>query len=112
VYQAADLVTYPSAYEGFGNAFLEAVYFRKPILMNRYPVFIADIEPKGFDLCLIDGFITGGTVRQVESIIGDPERLARMTDLNYALAREHYSYERLEDLLTGVMRGFRPQSPA
>ena len=112
VYQAADLVTYPSAYEGFGNAFLEAVYFRKPILMNRYPVFIADIEPKGFDLCLIDGFITGGTVKQVESIIGDTDRLMRMTDLNYALAREHFSYERLEDLLTGVMRSFRPRSPA
>jgi glycosyltransferase involved in cell wall biosynthesis len=112
VYQAADLVTYPSAYEGFGNAFLEAVYFRKPILMNRYPVFIADIEPKGFDLCLIDGFITGGTVRQVESIVGDPDRLARMTDMNYDLAREHFSYERLEDLLMGVMRSFRPRSPA
>lgn len=112
VYQAADLVTYPSAYEGFGNAFLEAVYFRKPILMNRYPVFIADIEPKGFDLCLIDGFITGGTVRQVESIIGDPQRLKRMADLNYGLAREHYSYERLEELLIGVIRSFRPQSPA
>ena len=112
VYQAADLVTYPSAYEGFGNAFLEAVYFRKPILMNRYPVFIADIEPKGFDLCLIDGFITGGTVRQVESIIGNPDRLARMTDVNYSLAREHFSFERLEDLLMGIMRSLKPRSPA
>ena len=29
-YQAADLVMYPSGYEGFGNAFLEAIYYRKP----------------------------------------------------------------------------------
>ncbi|TFH42662.1 MAG: glycosyltransferase, partial [Chrysiogenales bacterium] len=28
VYRAADLVTYPSACEGFGNAFLEALYFK------------------------------------------------------------------------------------
>src|SRR5439155_23123254 len=27
IYPHADLVTYPSFYEGFGNAFLEAVYF-------------------------------------------------------------------------------------
>ena len=30
VYPHADLVTYPSHYEGFGNAFLEAIYFGKP----------------------------------------------------------------------------------
>ncbi|MFH0881191.1 MAG: glycosyltransferase family 4 protein, partial [Lentisphaerota bacterium] len=28
LYRHADLVTYPSLYEGFGNAFLEAIYFR------------------------------------------------------------------------------------
>jgi glycosyltransferase involved in cell wall biosynthesis len=31
-YRAADFVTYPSTYEGFGNAFLETLYFKKPIL--------------------------------------------------------------------------------
>ena len=50
VYPHADLVTYPSLYEGFGNAFLEAVYYGKPILVNRYSVYITDIEPKGFDV--------------------------------------------------------------
>ncbi len=105
VYQAADLVTYPSAYEGFGNAFLEAVYFRKPILMNRYPVFIADIEPKGFDLCLIDGFITGGTVSTIEKILADEGLRSAMADTNYRVAREHFPFEKLEALLTGVMRG-------
>jgi hypothetical protein len=32
LYPHAALVTYPSLYEGFGNAFLEAVYFRVPLL--------------------------------------------------------------------------------
>ncbi len=104
VYQAADLVTYPSSYEGFGNAFLETVYFKKPIVMNRYPVFIADIEPKGFDLCLIDGFITGGTVSEVEGILADAGIRGPMADTNYRVAREHFSFEKLEELLTGVMR--------
>jgi len=37
---------YPSLFEGFGNAFLEAVYYRKPMLVNRYSIFIADILMK------------------------------------------------------------------
>jgi glycosyltransferase involved in cell wall biosynthesis len=36
IYPHADLVTYPSNFEGFGNAFLEAVYFCKPILVNTF----------------------------------------------------------------------------
>jgi len=31
VYAQADLITYPSLYEGFGNALLEAFYFREPL---------------------------------------------------------------------------------
>ena len=41
IYPHADLVTYPSYYEGFGNAFLEAVYFRKPVVVNTLRRFYA-----------------------------------------------------------------------
>jgi hypothetical protein len=34
IYPYADLVTYPSTFEGFGNAFLETLYFKKPIVLN------------------------------------------------------------------------------
>jgi glycosyltransferase involved in cell wall biosynthesis len=36
-------VTYLSGYEGFGNAFIEAIYFKKPIIVNRYSIFVEDI---------------------------------------------------------------------
>jgi glycosyltransferase involved in cell wall biosynthesis len=49
-YAHADLVTYPSLYEGFGNALLEAIYFRLPVVINRYSIYVQDIEPKGFRL--------------------------------------------------------------
>jgi len=39
IYQCADLVTYPSGYEGFGNAVLEAIYFKKPVVVNRYSIY-------------------------------------------------------------------------
>lgn len=38
-YQNADIVSYPSEYEGFGNAFLEAIYYRRPIVCNRYSIY-------------------------------------------------------------------------
>jgi glycosyltransferase involved in cell wall biosynthesis len=106
VYQAADLVTYPSKYEGFGNAFLEAVYFRKPLVVNRYPVFVADIEIYGFELCRIDGLVTSETVREVRTLLSDEGSRKRMADKNYSIAGEHFSHELLEKLLMSVIERF------
>ena len=35
-YLQSDLVTYPSRVEGFGNAFLESVYYKRPIIISTY----------------------------------------------------------------------------
>jgi len=106
VYQAADLVTYPSKYEGFGNAFLEAVYFRKPLMVNRYPVFISDIEIHGFDLCRIDGLVTRETIREIQKILSEEDLRKRMADRNFLIGREHFSNELLEKMLLSVMERF------
>lgn len=106
VYQAADLVTYPSKYEGFGNAFLEAVYFRKPLMVNRYPVFISDIEIHGFDLCRIDGLVTRETIREIQKILSEEDLRKRMADWNFSIGREHFSNELLEKMLLSVMERF------
>lgn len=96
VYQCADLVTYPSGYEGFGNAFLETIYYRKPIVVNRYSIYIADIEPKGFDVIPIEGFVTEETVQKIFEVLYDDERREEMTERNYQLAKRYFSYEVLE----------------
>ncbi len=106
VYQAADLVTYPSKYEGFGNAFLEAIYFRKPLVVNRYPVFISDIEIHGFGLCRIDGIVTSATVDEVRKLLTDEKSRQHMVDLNYAIAGKYFSHGLLEKLLIAVIEGF------
>ena len=54
IYHYADLVTYPSTFEGFGNAFLEAIYFRKPVVVNLYSIYRVDIKPKGFSAIELD----------------------------------------------------------
>ena len=44
-YPHPDLVTYPSTGQGFGKALLEAIYFKRLVVINRYPVYNADIGP-------------------------------------------------------------------
>ena len=103
VYAHADFVTFPSLYEGFGNAFLEAIYFKKPILVNRYSTFVTDIEPKGFDLVTMDGNLTSKTVQDVREVFKSPERTAEMVNLNYEIAKQHYSYSVLWRQLNPIM---------
>ncbi|BBO74284.1 glycosyl transferase [Desulfosarcina widdelii] len=106
IYPCADWVTYPSLYEGFGNAFLEAVYFRKPVLINRYAIFVRDIEPKGFDLIAMDGFLTEKTVSQVRDVLGSTQRIQRMVEHNFEIASRHYSYGVLRRWLNTLMVNF------
>ncbi|MBI9101243.1 MAG: glycosyltransferase family 4 protein [Spirochaetales bacterium] len=103
IYPHADLVTYPSLVEGFGNAFLEAIYFRKPILVNNYSIYSFDIKPKGFDVIEMDNFISDSTIRETRAILDSPERIKQMTDTNYKLGLKYYSYTVLEEKLMHLM---------
>jgi glycosyltransferase involved in cell wall biosynthesis len=96
IYQCADLISYPSGYEGFGNAFLETVYYRKPIVVNRYSIYIADIEPKGFDTIAIEGFVGRRTIEKIFQVLNNEERRQEMIRTNFELGKRYYSYEVLE----------------
>lgn len=103
-YPHADFVTYPSLIEGFGNALLETVYFKKPALVNRYPVYVADIAPKGFRFVEIDGQVTAHAVQAVAEILDNPSLGAAMAEHNYRLGAAHYSFEALQALITPELR--------
>ncbi len=98
-YNHADLVTYPSVFEGFGNAFLEAIYFRKPIVVNNYSIYATDIRPKGFQVIEFDSYVTDDTVTQTKEVLDSPELQKEMGDTNYELALRHYSYKMLRHKL-------------
>lgn len=99
VYPQADLVTYPSSNEGFGNAFLEAIYYKCPLVVNNYSIYEADIKPKGFRVIEFDGFISEKTLEDTRYILTHPEQACEYGDLNYELARRYYSYSMLERCL-------------
>ena len=106
VYPHADLVTYPSLYEGFGNAFLEAVYFKKPILVNTYSIYQHDIKPKGFKIIEMDEYISEETVDQVVHILQNKSLSSKMAEDNYNVAKRFYSYANLRRKLKFVLSDF------
>jgi glycosyltransferase involved in cell wall biosynthesis len=91
-YLAADLITYPSLYEGFGNALLEALFYGVPVLVNRYPVYVADIAPLGLKLVEIDGVVTDAAVEEVRSLLASPARIRANARHNFEIAEKHLSY--------------------
>ncbi len=103
IYHHADFVTYPSSIEGFGNAFLEAIYFRKPILVNRYSIYTFDIEPKGFRAVDIDGYVTDEAVKETRALLEDEKLRKDMVETNYDLGKKYYSYKVLHKKLMDLI---------
>jgi glycosyltransferase involved in cell wall biosynthesis len=106
-YLNADLITYPSLYEGFGNALLESIYVKKLTVVNRYPVYNADIKPLGFEFIELDGFVNENSVLQARELLSSPDRVKEITDKNYHLAQEFFSLEVLEKNLKELIANFK-----
>lgn len=106
IYPHADLITYPSMYEGFGNAFLEALYFKKPLIVNRYSIYEIDIEPVGFKVVTMDGYVTQKVIQQIQHILEHPEERERMVERNYEIAQQFFSYQVLAYKLMTIMIHF------
>ena len=111
MYPHADLITYPSVYEGFGNAFLEAIYFRKPIVVNRYSVYMLDIEPLGFETVTMDGYVSDDVIEKVRHVLNDPELRKQMADRNFAIAKQHFSLAVLRRRLHNLIESAQHTPP-
>jgi glycosyltransferase involved in cell wall biosynthesis len=92
VYPHADLVTYPSYYEGFGNAFLEAIYFSKPVVVNTYAVYARDIDPLGFRTIEMTQLVSRDVVEATREILQNTRLREEWAKTNYALGLKHFSY--------------------
>ena len=91
-YEAADLVCFPSQYEGYGNALVEAVYHRRPVLVNRYSVYVSDIAPLGFDFVEIDGEIDSEAVIMANRITTGETSTLEATEHNFTIGEAELSY--------------------
>jgi len=119
VYPFADLVTYPSLWEGWGNQFLEALYAKVPVVLFEYPVYQKDIAPRDFGVISLGSQIIGrdsaGLVRVSPDIINaaadkaliyltNPEYRKEIVERNYRVARVYYSLATLHTYLEGLLK--------
>ncbi len=72
-------------------------------MVNRYPTFVKDIEPLGFELVAIDGYLTGDAVRNVKDILNSPHKREKGVNHNYLIAQLHFSYSVLRKQLSSLL---------
>jgi len=100
-YAHATACTYFSTYEGFGNAFVEAVLAKCPIFVNNYkPVYMPDIGSKGFKTVMLeDNRLTDTAVKDMAEIIYNPTLASEIAAYNFELGKKYFSYETLREKL-------------
>ena len=105
-YARATACTYFSTYEGFGNAFVEAVLARRPIFVNNYkPVYQPDIGSKGFRTVMIEnGELTQESIRDMSEIIYNPVLAREIAEHNFALGKKHFSFDTLREKLEELIQ--------
>lgn len=115
-YVFADLITYPSILEGWGNQLLEGIFAKKPVVIYEYPVFEADIKEKGFELISLgnshrtgeDGLVyiedekLESSAEKCLMMLTDREKRAALAENNFRLGRKYFSYESLADNLSKI----------
>jgi hypothetical protein len=108
-YLLADIVTYPSILEGFGNQFLEAIYFRLLPVVFEYPVFKKDLKKLGYKyISLGDKIVTKANFHYVPQksikravddlldIYQKPKLLDSHLDKNFKIAKKYHDISILE----------------
>jgi glycosyltransferase involved in cell wall biosynthesis len=106
----ADLVTYLPIWEGFGNALLEAIAARVPVVTTEYLVYKTDIKVAGFENVEIrdiydrDGklVIPDKALDEIHRILTDPEDRARRVERNFELGKNEFGLESLTEKIRDV----------
>ncbi len=96
IYAAADLVVFPSTWEGFGNPPVEAAIWRRPCVVGSYPV-ADELAEFGFR------WFSPQRIGEVRDFLNCPD--AELLDQNQAIAQQHFSLERVRSDLVALLDG-------
>jgi glycosyltransferase involved in cell wall biosynthesis len=94
LYAAADLVAFPSLWEGFGNPPIEAAIHRRPAAVSDYPV-AAELRAMGFR------WFRPAEVAAMRGWLASPD--VALLDHNADTARANLSYPRMVERLRSLL---------
>lgn len=117
MYAIADMITYPSILEGWGNQFLEGLCAKKPMVIYEYPVYKTDIKAFNFDVVSLgdehqkadDGLIRVNqsvikrASKELLDVFTSKEKYEKMVNGNYQIGRQFLSIKHLENLLNIII---------
>lgn len=114
-YAYADLITFPSLWEGWGNQFIEGIFAQKPIVLYEYPVYKQDIKKEGYEVISLGN---GGdkSINEFNELCELPkENIDKAVDKsirwlcnsntnekmakNFKIGKKYHGYKVLEDFL-------------
>jgi glycosyltransferase involved in cell wall biosynthesis len=120
VYTMADVVLYPTGWEGFGNQLLEAIASKLPVVVFQYPVFKEDIAPKGVKfislgdtvlpksnpmaLTELPSDVLMKAAHEIIEIMTDSEKMCSITEYNISLVKKFFSFDVLKAHLQEVLK--------
>ncbi len=94
IYAAADLVVFPSTWEGFGNPPVEAAIWRRPCVVGDYPV-ARELAEFGFR------WFSADRIDDVRAFLDNPD--VKLIDKNQAIAKQHFSLDRVRADLSALL---------
>ncbi len=110
----ADLVTYLPAWEGFGNALIEAFAASVPVVVSTYLVYKTDIKIMGFENIEILGryddsgrlIIDDDSVDLAHRVLVDRELRDKMTKKNFEIGAKYFGMGTLKRQLSELMEDY------
>jgi glycosyltransferase involved in cell wall biosynthesis len=94
LYAAADLVIFPSTWEGFGNPPIEASIRQRPVAVGRYPV-LEELTALGFD------WLSVADTAAIEAFLHQPDH--EVLAMNRDLAHRHFSRDQMHARLRALL---------
>ena len=101
-YAAADVVAFPSTWEGFGNPPVEASLHLRPVAVGQYPA-LEELRSLGFK------WLAAAEPGQVASWLAHPQKA--VLDHNRAVARRDLNLDDLPRRLADIMKRLGLQAP-
>lgn len=110
----ADIVTYLPIWEGFGNALLESIAARVPVVTTTYLVYKTDIMTSGLrNIEVRDRYDEEGkllfdneSLDQIHHVLTHPEARREMVEHNFAVGTREYGLGKLREHLDGVFASY------